>query len=255
METDDLSINEFLGYVTASLSEEDSDVVFRRINTHTVARLMLREIQEDRQDLRLRILPDARVGDELAADLLVQIDDFDVRVVIADSEDNQLHIDSQELNTFLDLLEDNPNTVALVIVWTTDELHSIALTFSQVAHLLAAEEDIDEELKQAGKFKAVVENIIDSQIRTWDEGTLFDAQGEERSIEIRSIYDNALSKAMADETKRQYRIKERRIAARDYPYDIEHKLVMSVLDEALSERDVGSLVKKLTALRGLAKRD
>lgn len=255
METNDLSLSEFLSQVTASLSEEDSEAVFRKINAHTLARLLLKEFQQNRPDLRIRILPDTRVDDDTGSDLLIQVDDFDLRVVIVDSKDGELGINSEQLAEFVKLLEDNPNTVSLVVTWTTDELDSVALTFGQLTQLVADVERTKDALKGASSFKSVIEDVIDTQIRTWEEGPLVEGRGDERSIEIKSIYGDALSRAMADEVERPYRIEERKLAARDYPIEFEHRLVMSVLDEALSERDVRSLVRRLTELRGLSRRD
>ena len=95
-------------------------------------------------------------GEGPGADLLIQVDDFDLRVVIVDSMDGELTIGSDDLGTFVFLLEDNPNTVALVITWATDELDSIALTFGQLTHLAAEEDRIDFATKELSDFKTVI---------------------------------------------------------------------------------------------------
>src|SRR5438552_3110257 len=115
------SFNNFVSEFKQSLAQPAGEAILRRINTERLLQLVADELIENHEAQRIRILPDARMAGEAGADFLLQIDDYDVRLELLDSNDGKASLSQDKLISALQLLEDNPSTAALVFVWTTDD--------------------------------------------------------------------------------------------------------------------------------------
>jgi hypothetical protein len=84
-----LSINDFLSELRASLSQADGDAALRRINAERLLQLVADEFIDAFPADRIRVLPDSRLVGESGADILLQIDDYDIRLELFDAEEGK----------------------------------------------------------------------------------------------------------------------------------------------------------------------
>ena len=140
MSKEPLPVDEFLFELKASLSEASGEAILRRINAERLLRILAEEFVETHQAERVRVLPDSRLVGESEADLLLQIDDYDIRLQLLDAPENEPVLSIDQLGEFLDLMENNPSTISLILVWMTDDLLSIPLRVSEIQ---LVREDID----------------------------------------------------------------------------------------------------------------
>lgn len=117
-------VDEFLSELKASLTEPSGAAVLRRIDAERLLRLLVEEFLEIQGNKHVRVLPDSRLVEEdgnLVADFLFQIDDYDVRVELLDAPNGKPVLALDQVKQFRQLLEDNPNTTALIVTWSTDD--------------------------------------------------------------------------------------------------------------------------------------
>ncbi|MBK6431798.1 hypothetical protein [Candidatus Amarolinea dominans] len=117
------------------------DAILRRINTERLIGLLADEFVESHQAERVRILPDNRLAGESGADFLLQIDDYDVRLELIDTPEGKPVLEIEQLPRLLALLEANPSTLAVILVWTTDDL--LAVTVDRIPHSTPSEHPLE----------------------------------------------------------------------------------------------------------------
>src|SRR5271157_5077653 len=126
------SFEEFFSEISASLREGSGEASLRRINTERVLKLVLDDIVEQRHDVQIRVLNDHRISGSVGADILMQIDDYDIRLEILDTPDNTCRLTRDQIIRFKEIFEENPSTETLVLTWTTYDLLSIQLSLSLI---------------------------------------------------------------------------------------------------------------------------
>jgi hypothetical protein len=240
------SFEGFLTEFKASLSQPSGEAVMRRINAERLLRLLADEFVEAHQAERIRVLPDNRVAGEPGADFLLQVDDYDIRLQFLDTPEGVPSLDEDRLSEFLSLLEDNPSTAALILVWTTDDLLAIPLSVARARFLLEHPDHLSALLKRAQPLPEVLRTIVAQQVKVWEVGLDEIAPSPAKGGDMRRMFEEAIAKAIEAERGRSYRSVERKAAARRFPADEEKRLILSVLGEALNGAEARDLVPQLT---------
>lgn len=239
------SIDGFISEINASLKQSDPSAFLRRVNAERLLVLVVNELIDEHQAERIRILPDNRLTGVAGADFLLQVDDYDLRLELLDAPDNRLQLDSEQLNTSIQLLEENPSTLALILVWSTDTLLSVPLSLTRIRYLSQNSDKITELLRQAQPLKDVISELIRRQIKIWDIESTQLPQTTGQSIDLFKIFSEEIGKAIDAEMHRKYHIEERRQAAQQFPYQLEKQLILSVLQDALQGVTADKLSERL----------
>ena len=250
-ESEDLS--NLISEISASLTQTGSEAFLRRINAERLLRLYVDEIIEKHKTSSIRILPDRRIAGKSGADYLLQVDDYDLRLILLDAPEVRLTLDLSLLNDCMLLLEDNPSTVALILIWTTDDLLSIPVSSARLRYLQQTPQKVNDLLKRAKPFTEVVSELIYKQTKLWDVGLEQIPQSTAQSIDLYRLFSEEIGRAIDMETRRSYRNDERLQAARNFPYGQEKKLILTVLQEALQGASAKDLEARLLRVskRGL----
>jgi hypothetical protein len=232
----------------ASLSETDADAVRRRVNVERLLRLMLDELSETNPSERIHVLSDNRLAGEGGADFLLQIDDYDLRVEVLDAPDNIPTLTPKHLPHLRGLLENNPSTVALVLVWTTDNLAAIPLSVARIRFISENPAQLPGLLTTARPLAEVLRALMARQIKSWEVGLGQKPDLTNKLIDTRHLFEKAIGQAIETERRRSYHLAERRQAAQQFPVEEEKQLIFAVLREALNGVSAGGLVPKLVRL-------
>jgi hypothetical protein len=244
----------FLSELQTSLSGPTGEAALRRINAERLLWLLADEFVEAHQAQRIRILPDRRLAGDAGADFLFQIDDYDIRLLFLDAQEGAPALDAGMLPDFLKLLEDNPSTVALVLVWTTDDLLAASLSMFQCRTLAAHPEDLPSALADAKPLPEILRAVVERQTKLWEIGLDQAPHTTAKSADMRRIFEEAIGDAIDTERGRSYRYTERKTAARDFRIDEEKRLIFAVLSDALAGARAEELVPRLTRVPQRGKR-
>lgn len=240
------NLDSLLVELTASLSQPTGDAVLRRINAERLLRLLTDEFIVAHEAERVRILPDDRLSGQQGADFLLQIDDYDVRLVFLDAPAGVPAVDASILPDLRNLLEDNPSTVALILVFTTDDLLAVPLTMHQARGLSQNPERLPGLLTDAKPLQEVLQQVVERQTKLWEVGLDGVPQTTARSTDMRRLFEEAIGAAIDAERHRSYRYEERKLAAKRFPIEEERKVIFSALAEALAGASAQQLVVRLT---------
>lgn len=227
------NINGFISEINASLRQSDPSAFLRRVNTERLLVLVVNELMDEHQAESIRILPDNRLTGNSGADFLLQVDDYDLRLELLDTPDDVLRLGSEKLESSTQLLEENPSTLALILVWSTDALLAVPLSLTRIRYLSQNNNKIVELLQQAQPLKKVISELIQRQIKIWDVDLTEFSQTTGQSIDLYKMFSEEIGKAIDAEMHRKYLLEERRQAAQQFPYQQEKQLILSVLQDAL----------------------
>lgn len=240
------NINGFISEINASLQQSDPSAFLRRVNAERLLVLIVKELIDEHKAERIRILPDNRLTGVAGADFLLQVDDYDLRLELFDAPGDRLRLDPEQLNTSIQLLEDNPSTLALILVWSTDALLAVPLSITRIRYLSQNNNKIVELLQQAQPLKEVISELIQRQIKIWDVDLTKFSKTTGQSIDLYKIFSEEIGKAIDAEMHRKYLLEERRQAAQQFPYQQEKQLILSVLQDALKGIEADKLSEYLT---------
>jgi len=239
-------IDGFISEINASLQQSDPSAFLRRVNAERLLVLIVKELIDENQAESIRILPDNRLTDNSGVDFLLQVDDYDLRLELLDTPDDILRLNSEKLDASIQLLEENPSTLALILVWSTDALLAIPLSLTRIRYLSQNNNKIGELLQQAQPLKAVISELIQRQIKIWDVDLTKFSKTTGQSIDLYKIFSEEIGKAIDAEMHRKYLLEERRQAAQQFPYQQEKQLILSVLQDALKGIEADKLSEHLT---------
>jgi len=248
MTEDLIPIDGFLSELKASLSEPTGEAVLRRINAERLLHLLAEEFIETHQAERIRILPDRRLVGKSEADLLLQVDDYDIRLQLLDAPENRPMLAVDQLSRFLDLLENNPSTIALILVWTTDDLLSVPLNVPRILFLLENPNRLPHLLSSAQPLLNVLSEVVARQSKVWEAKLDTTPHPEAMPGDSRQLFEEAFGKAVEVERQRSYKFPARKEAAQRFPVEREKRVIMEALKEALGGESFESLKKRLTGL-------
>jgi hypothetical protein len=146
------------------------------------------------------------------------------------------------------LLEDNPSTAIMIVVWTTDELLALPFSMVQLQTLLKFPEQIDDWLLRVSPLNEVIPDIIQRQVKNWEIDEDLYRKPDTRGRDIYSVYAEKIGQAIDDEANRRYRNEDRLKAAQEFPYQKEKQAILSILEDALEGKSVKELEELLERL-------
>ena len=242
----DPSVDSLLAELKASLARVGGEAALRRINAERLLRLLADEFVESRQADRIRILPDNRLAGEPGADFLMQVDDYDIRLLFLDAPDGAPTLDPSQLPDLLRLLENNPSTVALVLVWTTDDLQAVPLSVLRIRYLAKNPDLLPALQHESRPLPETLRRLVERQTKLWEAGLDKAPHTAAKATDMRRLFEEAIGDAIETERGRSYRYAERKLAARQFPVEEEKRLIFSVLGDALAGASAMELVARLT---------
>ncbi len=198
-----------------------------------------------RPDEQFRLMPDRHLAGQPGADYLLQVDDYDFRLELLDAPGGQRRLPVERLRNTAALLEANPSTQALLYVWTTAALDAVPLSLARIQYMLSNPERIPGLLAQAQPLQAVIDDLIERQVKRWDLRFDPSLQPPGRRVDLVEVFSEEIGKAIDVEMHRNYRNLERSQAAQDFPYLEEKELLMSALRAALQGAETDELVERL----------
>jgi hypothetical protein len=240
-------LDTFLSEFTASLKQSGGDAVLRRINAERLLRFIAEELIESHQAERIRVLADNRLAGESGADFLLQIDDYDIRLEFLDAPNGKPELRTDQLPALMNLLEDNPSTVALVLVWTTDDLQALAMSLSEIQKARGARQ-LAAMLKETQPLRGALREIVSQQTKRWDIRIEQKPQSSAEPADIRRLFESAIGQAIEAERDRSYKLTERKTAAKHFPIEEEKRVIFQALKEALGGANAQDLVPLLIHL-------
>jgi hypothetical protein len=236
--------------ISADGPRRSGDEPPRALDFERQLRLALDDVARRAAPGRVHVLTDERLAAGEGAGLLLQVDDYDVRVVLLDCPDGHPCLSPQLLPRYRAILGEHPNTIALVLVWATGELPSVPLSVRRIAALFDVPERAPERTRalasRAKPLAEVLADLFSLQAGDWS-AQLAPARGPaEPSFDVRREFAAALPDAVARERARSYRDPERKRAADDFPLADELRVLLEALDDALAGSPVDELVGRLT---------
>lgn len=246
--SDNTSFDGFLNEMMASMSQDTREAMMRRVNAERLIKLATENLVEKHEAESIRVIPDNRLTDQDAADYLIQVDDYDLRLVLLDAPDGNVKVTRELLQQWLELFESNPSTTVLIAVWTNDELSSVAFTTRRIKSIADNENDIKRIAKIAKPFEQLISEVIHKQTKGWKIPSIETNQPTNEKRDLYSIFSNKITNAIDHEAGRRYYNDERAKAAKNYPAEREKKVLLSILREAIDGASDQELEEKLTKL-------
>jgi len=247
-EQEPLSVDGLLSELKASLSQPSGEAALRRINAERLLHLLAEEFMETHQAERIRILPDRRLVGEPEADLLLQIDDYDIRLQLLDAPENKPVLAVGQLSQLLGLLQNNPSTITLILVWTTDDLLSVPLKVSDIHLLHENPNHLPHLLASAQPLLDVLGEVVARQSKVWETKLDTTPRSETMPGDSRQLFEEAFGKAVEVERQRSYKFPARKEAAQRFPVEREKQVILEILKEAINGEGSESLKKRLIRL-------
>lgn len=229
---------------TASLSYLSAETRWQ--GAKFILQRKLQEWAERQESTQTRVLTDIAAAGAFDAEVVIQIDEYDFRLLLLEASENEPRLALEHLSEFQQLLENNPSTVALLLTWATDELLTIPLTIARIRFLCQHPRLLPRLLRGARPLLVVLENLIQRQINEWERGLDLSQRTIDEPIDVRQVFALSLDEAFHKERNRQYRQPARKEAAHRFPLQSEKQAILAVLDEALKGQSVHNLVKLLT---------
>jgi hypothetical protein len=246
--TKNSELEKIMNELSASLSEDSRDAMMRRINTERLIKLIINGLAEKHNADSIRVLPDSRMTEQDAADYLIQVDDYDLRVVLLNAIDGNPLLTEKNVIDWILLLESNPNTIALIVVWTNDDLSAIPFSMRRLKAILETPNQIPRLIKTAKPFELIISDIIQRQTKGWKIPEIQKSETTTTGRDLFSIFSEKIIRSIDNEANRRYLIKERVQAAEKFPYETEKRTILSILQEALDGEPAEELKKHLTTI-------
>ena len=264
MNTKPASFDDFLSEISASLTEDSGEASLRRINTERVLKLVLDDIVEQRHDVQIRVLNDHRISGDIGADILMQIDDYDIRLEILDTADDSCRLSKDQVTRFKEIFEENPSTETLVLTWTTNDLKSIQLTLSLIDQMtldklgpvildnidsvIFNNSDLFEFTKKSRPLVEVINEILESRIKIWGKILAVPQEKEGATTDIRKLFEGHFRTCLEEERSRSFKLDERKAAAATLSEKEATDLFNGILDKTLTGEATEIVVKRLSQL-------
>jgi hypothetical protein len=210
---------------------------FESINTESLQQLLQDELSEFAN--RIHLLSDK----ESEKNFLLQIEDYDIRLNFLAEPKPTLNL--EQLSQFNQLLADNPNTVALIVVWATKDLQSIPFSTTRIQHLMQYPQQMSKLIQTANPLATVIKALIARQLKFLDIHLEPTHCKTTQTTDIRRVFEQAMISAIQNQQKRPYTYTARRHAAKQFPMEEEQQFILSVLDKALEGKSSQELVPYL----------
>jgi hypothetical protein len=246
--THNTPLDGFTSELLASLSQNSRDALFRRINAERLIKLLIDQLIEKHKAENIRVIPDQQLSGENYADYLIQVDDYDLRLILLDAPNETPIITEQLLREWNILLESNSSTTDLIVVWVNDGLLAIPFTMRQIRTALGTPANIEKLHETAEPFEKVISDVIYKHTKAWKIPKEDSSQPASVHRDLLSIFSEKILNAIDVEANRRYRTEERVKAALKFPAEQEKRTILSILQEALDGQPAEELQKHLIAL-------
>lgn len=225
-----------------------------RMNAERALHLVLQELSPAHPDQRIRVIPEQQRDERQAADFLIQVDDYDIRLRMIDMRDDRPALTLDQLAELAKQLEANPNTVALVVTWISPQMLAIALSLHRISYLRRNPSRLSDLRGQVTTISQVLDAILARQLKTWKSDFGLDREGPQSPADLRQVFRQELEQAIEIERRRSYRSEERKEAAQQFALQRETATVLSALDSALKGARAAEIASRLarTVRRGVA---
>jgi hypothetical protein len=239
------SFDDFMSQISASLQSPSGEAALRRINAERILRLMLDEIVQQRHDLQIRVLADSRISGYEGADILMQIDDYEIRIELIDIADRALSLSVDHLNIYRKIFEENPSTEALIIAWAADDLPSQKLSLLTIDYLLENNNLIQDFIDKVKPLPDVVQDILANQMKVWEDIPSLPKNEDDTTTNISTVFAKYFELAIMEERERSFKLEEKKLAVKNFPEKREADLVKNILQDALKESSIDELSNRL----------
>jgi hypothetical protein len=246
--SDQSKLDDFLSEFNASLSQDTQEAFLRRVTAEGAIKLIFEELLDQHKATNIRILADRQLNTTTAADYLVQVDDYDLRLILLDAPDGKPNLTDKLLLEWKSLLEANPSTTAVIIIWTSDDLLSIALTMRRIRYLIENPDEVAKLPRFVESFYHVISDVIRRQTKGWNIPDVKEAGASVASRDLFAIFSEKIGQAIDSEANRRYRTEERLLAAKQFPYEQEKRVLLNTLRAALDGASAQELVRRVTIL-------
>lgn len=245
---DNSKLDGVMNEMMASLSQDSREGMMRRINSERLIKLTVENLVEKHEAESIRVLPDNRLTDQEAADYLVQVDDYDLRLILLDTPDGKVEVTEQLMQGWITLLESNPSTTILIVAWANDDLSAIPFTMKRLKSVVESKEQIKKISAIAKPFELVISEQIQRQTKGWKIPKIDQNKPSTSQRDLYSIFSEKIISAIDNEANRRYRTEERVKAAKNFPAEQEKRAILSILRDALEGVSSKELEKHLISL-------
>ncbi len=244
----DNPLDGFLNEMMASLSQDSREAMLRRVNAERLIKLLASQLVDQHAAERIRIIPDSRLSEQDAADFLIQVDDYDLRVIMLDTPDGKPAVTEKNVLDWIALLESNPSTVVLIAVWANEELSAIPFSMRQLKVMLEKPDQMNKVLKSAKPFGQIISDLIQKQTKGWKIPEIPKSETMTSGRDLFSIFSEKIIQSIDAEATRRYLIKERVKAAEKFPFEQEKRAILGILKSALEGESSDDLKDRLINL-------
>jgi hypothetical protein len=245
--TDNNKLDDVMNEMMASLSQDSREGMMRRINSERLIKLAAESLVEKHEAESIRVIPDNRLTDQESADYLVQVDDYDLRLVLLDTPDGKVEVTENLMQDWIILLEANPSTTVLIAVWTNDDLSAIPFSMKRLKSVIGLKEQIKKIASIAKPFEAVISEQIRRQTKGWKIPIVKHKPSTGRR-DLYGMFSEKIISAIDNEASRQYRTEERAKAAKNFPTEQEKRILLNILRDALDGVSSKELESQMTKL-------
>jgi len=246
--SDQNSLDGFVNEMMASMSQDNRDAMMRRINAERLIKLVAEKLVELHEAESIRVIADNRLIMQNAADYLVQVDEYDLRLVLLDTMGKKPILAIDLLQEWVSLLQANPSTTALIAVWANDELSSIALSMRRLQYLIEQPSELGKLPQNLDTFENVISTVIRKQTKSWKIPKIEANKPSSGKRDLFSVFSEKIISAIDAEANRRYRTEERLKAAQKFPAEQEKQAILKILQEALDGKPAKELEKRLVSL-------
>jgi hypothetical protein len=242
------SLDDIISELSASFKGQSGEAMLRRINTERAIKLALEELVLQRQDFQIRVLTDNRIAGLGGADVLIQVDDYEIRLVLLDAATEKLEIDMEIIQQFRNIFEENPSTELMVLTWTTDDLKSQRISLTIIDYLSEYPEKIQLFLDKAKHLLEVMDEILTSHMKLWDSVPISPSSAPSSISNVKKLFLKHMETTIREERQRSFRTPEKKIASHQILQEREISVLTGALDEALQGTMSNHLVIRLAQL-------
>lgn len=242
------SFDDYLAEISASLLGTSGEAALKRINSERMISLAFEEIVQYYPESHIRFLTDNRIAGQSGADMLMQIDDYEIRIELVDTTNEKPEIKPEQLENFKKIFIDNPSTEALVIVWTTDDLCSLQLTLSDIDRFTMNPNLMTKYMSKGEPFTETIKDILAKFLKVWETQGFSTEYSGGKKLNIQNKFNNYLERNLAVERGRRFTKEEKKLAVKQISEKNEIDKIQSVLTYALQGSKSDSLTSQLIKL-------
>jgi len=246
--TEDPERSRFLVELKAKLSSATSEEMIARIEAERAIHDILIELSDSHG---FRAVEDYRYAtreEEKGTDFLLQIEDFELRLMVKYSPTGTPTLSANDLRALREILKSSQSTMALAVVWAAPDLPTLIITQGLIEFLLAEEQETARFMKTAAPLKDAILGFAEKQRKVWGLRPVERLPEEEILPETQAILERKLQEELRHESVRAYKL-ERKIAAQKSIGTKDAETIERILEESRrASKDAQELAEDLRKL-------